>query len=95
MHPLTIDRDEATLPAPLAAAPSQKLPDASTVHQPAGARDGQMIRRPLIQPDLQKPPQTQRIRHAMARSLSIPSKKPSDITRKYIPGARDGRPSFS
>src|SRR5712691_11042303 len=33
------------------------------VHQPAGARDGHMIRRPLIQPDLQKLPQTQRIRH--------------------------------
>ena len=31
---------------------------------------------------------------AMPRSLSIPSKKPISIKRKYMPGTRDGRPSF-
>ena len=30
-------------------------------------------------------------RHTMPRSLSIPSKNPISITRKYIPGASDGR----
>ena len=34
-------------------------------------------------------------RQAIPRSLSIPSKKPISITRTYIPGTRDGRPSFS
>ena len=56
-----------------------------------------MIRRPLIQPDLQKLPKHNEsaTRQAMPRSLSIPSKKPISITRKYITGANDGRPNFS
>ena len=33
-------------------------------------------------------------RQAIPRSLSIPSKNPISISRKYIPGTSDGRPSF-
>jgi hypothetical protein len=63
------------------------------VHQPAGARDGHMIRRPLIQPDLQKLPQTQRIRHpprdasfALKRSVKrervvLSSFRPSELSQ--------------
>jgi len=34
-------------------------------------------------------------RHAMPRSLSIPSKKPTIMMRKYNPGGNDGRPSLA
>ena len=34
-------------------------------------------------------------RQPIPRSLSIPSKNPISISRKYIPGTSDGRPSFS
>jgi hypothetical protein len=59
----------------LAAAPSKHFPMRALVYQPASARDGHMIRRPLIQPNLQKLPQNTttppRATRCLVRSRSL------------------------